>query len=180
MNDFAGACPLHGLSSSLPLLDAHTDLRTCDLISVPFYRGHYRKTIRKSINKPTSCSSCGGCKRFDHPTWACDNDSLQDFWLGIPYLVFTIPAITNIVFNSLGVYNTDDITESIETFGSWLYAPSTNPPIISSAYTQLYDLIHAFFESASQLSTIDWAAALKEANSRLKTLQPHPGPRQQL
>ncbi|KAG2030603.1 hypothetical protein BDR03DRAFT_986973 [Suillus americanus] len=142
LNDYGGVCPLHGLSSSLPHLAPHTDLCTCDLVNASFYLGHYRKTIHRYINKPILCSSCSGCKRFEHPVWACDNDALQDFWLDIPYLVFTIPVITQNVFNSLGVQYTDEITDSIHLYGTWLYMPSTNGAIISSGYPQLYDLIH--------------------------------------
>ncbi|KAG1875686.1 hypothetical protein F4604DRAFT_1680587 [Suillus subluteus] len=120
LNDYGGVCALHGLSSSLPLLNPHTDLHTSDLINTNFYLRQYCKTIHCYINKPILCSSCGGCKRFKHPVWACDNDLLQDFWLGIPYLVFTIPVITQIVFNFLGMHYTGEIMDSIHLFGTWL------------------------------------------------------------
>ncbi|KAG1744238.1 hypothetical protein EDB19DRAFT_1906802 [Suillus lakei] len=125
MKEHAGVCTFHRLSSSLPILAPHTDVCTCDLVNTPFYHGHYCKTIHRYINKPVLCSSYRGYKSFEQPIYACDNDSLQDFWLGIPYLIFTIPAISEIIFDLLGVQNPHEITQNIESFGTWLYSTST-------------------------------------------------------
>jgi hypothetical protein len=98
-------------------------------------------------------------------------DALQDFWFGIPYLVFTIPFVSRVVFYLPGVHNTHEITHSIESFGHWLYTPSERTTAVSRANPKVYDLIIAFFESSSYLTTLDWAVATREAADRVELLQ---------
>ncbi|KAG1869745.1 hypothetical protein C8R48DRAFT_670987 [Suillus tomentosus] len=138
-----GDMPAHGISpQKRPLEDPFS------LYPDTLFGGSPSNTTLVDKLTPLAFSSCSktslgdgettpkkhGCRRFEHPVWACNNDLLQDFWVGIPYLVFTISTITQIVFNFLDMHYTDEIMDSIHSFATWLYTPSTNGTIISSGY----------------------------------------------
>ncbi|KAG1884842.1 uncharacterized protein F5891DRAFT_1202238 [Suillus fuscotomentosus] len=168
IEDNIGCCPFHGLSSSLDIINQHADLRHCDLIDTSKYKAVFRKAMRKSVNNSVLCFSCCGYMGFHHPVErTCDSEALQDIWIGIPYIVFCVPALHRIIFAVLGKHNYRLIIRDIESFVVWLFQPSPRNGIPTRATPNVFDLLIAFASCSNEFAEIEWSDALAEANARI-------------
>ncbi|KAG2336099.1 hypothetical protein BDR05DRAFT_1006169 [Suillus weaverae] len=171
MDDSMGCCPLHGISSSLTFINQHSDLRHCDLIDMANYKGVFRKAMRKAVNTSILCFSCCGSMTFYHPVERhCDSEALQDIWIGIPYLIFCIPALQRVVFGLLGKHNYLAVVENVDSFVLWLFKASPLMALPTRATPNVFDLLIAFASSLPEFTEIDWVDALAEANKRMANL----------
>ncbi|KAG1721946.1 uncharacterized protein EDB91DRAFT_1088298 [Suillus paluster] len=171
IEDNLGCCPFHSISSSLEIVNQHSELRHCDLIDTTLYKTVFRKTMRKIVNSNILCFSCCGCKNFHHPVErSCDSEALQDIWIGIPYLIFCVPAIQRIVFGVLGKHNYHQVVHDIESFVLWLFQASPRNSVPTRATPNAFDLLIAFSSCSQEFSNIEWADALAEANERIADL----------
>ncbi|KAG2123262.1 hypothetical protein DEU56DRAFT_917497 [Suillus clintonianus] len=149
----------------------HSDLRYCDLIDMANYKSVFRKAMRKAVNKSILCFSCCGCMTFHHPVERhCDSEALQDIWIGIPYLIFCIPALQRVVFGLLGKHNYHTVVQNIDSFVLWLFKASPLMALPTRATPNLFDLLIAFASSVPELTEIDWVDTLAEANKRMADL----------
>ncbi|KAG1720863.1 uncharacterized protein EDB91DRAFT_1088678 [Suillus paluster] len=165
------AVPFTVISSSLEIVNQHSELRHCDLIDTTLYKTVFRKTMRKIVNSNILCFSCCGCKNFHHPVeHSCDSEALQDIWIGIPYLIFCVPAIQRIVFGVLGKHNYHQVVHDIESFVLWLFQASPRNSVPTRATPNAFDLLIAFSSCSQEFSNIEWADALAEANERIADL----------
>lgn len=166
IRDHMGCCPLHSISS-LPAINSHSILRHCDLIDVADYKALFRKVMRAKVNSALLCFSCCGYKSISHPIErSCDSDSLQDIWIGIPFLIFSIPALQRIIFGVLGKSNYHTFIGSMEEFTKWLVKPSPHMDIPTMATPNLFDVIIAFSASYQEFADLNWGQVLDEASRR--------------
>lgn len=171
IEDHLGCCPFHSISSSLEIMNQHAQLHHCDLIDMSNYKTAFRKAMRKTVNNSVLCFSCCGYRGFHHPVErSCDDESLQDIWIGIPYIVFCVPALHRIIFGILGKHNYSNIVSDIPSFVNWLFQASPRNSVPTRATPNVFDLLIAFKSSSAEFSEIDWSDALAEANQRMAFL----------
>jgi hypothetical protein len=159
-----GTCHFHSLFTTLTLSnDAHGTLYLCEYIDNHQYKNVFRRAMRRRVNKAHFCHSCCGPKDIDHDPSSglrCDDDNLQDIWIGIPFIIYSLPALHSALFDALHV-SEGEIMASQDSFAEWLFQPTAHAQTRSMANANLLDVVIAFFKSANTWETIDWKEALK-------------------
>jgi hypothetical protein len=70
--------------------------------------------MHRNINSSILCFSCYGYRGFDHPVeCSCDDKSLQDIWIGIPYIIFAVPVLHRIIFEILRKHHYSNIIQNV-------------------------------------------------------------------